>query len=132
MNKKIVLCVSIACMVNILMATEGYRMLIYKQGEELEIYKKEGKKYYKFWGLDYCLGYSKKLRSYTLEARRIDEQNALLRNVVGEEAFEELKNYIDKNVKFKNLYFCISMVYDSKEYEDEIKRIVKKYCKDCE
>lgn len=67
-----------------------------------------------------------------MEANFIREREAILRNVGGEEALAELKDYIDKNVKFKELYFCLGIVYDSKEYEDKVGQVMKKYCKECE
>lgn len=50
----------IICTISILISNDGYPMRRYKPGEQLEIYKKEGKRLYRFWGLDYCLGHSKK------------------------------------------------------------------------
>ena len=57
----------------------------------------------------------------------------------------ELKSYIDdratinnetilnhyKNSNFSRFYTCLDL-YDSKEYQAEVERIVKKYCKDCQ
>ncbi|WP_207942658.1 hypothetical protein, partial [Helicobacter cinaedi] len=57
----------------------------------------------------------------------------------------ELKSYIDdkatinnetilnhyKNSNFSRFYTCLEL-YDSKEYQAEVERIVKKYCKDCQ
>ena len=133
-GKKNVLCVLIVCTISILMSNDGYAERRYKPGERLEIYKKEGKNLYRFWGLDYCLGYSKKIPGNTMVANLLNEQEAILRNVGGEEALAELRDYIDKNVEveFKDLYFCIRMVYDSKEYEDKVEQVMKKYCKECE
>ena len=51
-------------------------------------------------------------------------------------AREELELYIKKKkseIKLGNLVYvapCLE-IYDSKEYQDEIDRIVRKYCKDC-
>ncbi|MGX3044700.1 hypothetical protein [Helicobacter sp. T3_23-1056] len=135
MTKKLVaLCALIVCTISIVMSNDGYALRRYKPGEQLEIYKKEGKKFYRFWGLDYCLGYSKKIPGNTMVANLLREQEAILRNVGGEEALTELKDYIDKNVDvgFKDLYFCIGMVYDSKEYQDKVEQVMKKYCKECE
>ncbi len=56
----------------------------------------------------------------------------------------DLKSYIDdksiindktifnhyKNSNFSRFYVCLDL-YDSKEYQDEVERIVKKYCKEC-
>ena len=128
MKKLVALCALIVC-VSIIYAHDY--VAFYDDSEYLEIYKKEGKNLYRFWGLDYCLGYSKKLQGNTMEANHIREQEAILRKGGGEEALAELKDYIDKNVKFKNLYFCIGMVYDSPQYQAEIERIIKKYCKEC-
>lgn len=132
MIKKFMLYTLIICTISILISNDGYPMRRYKPGEQLEIYKKEGKRLYRFWGLDYCLGHSKKLQGNTMEANFIREREAILQNVGGEEALAELKDYIDKNVKFKELYFCLGVVYDSKEYEDKVGQVMKKYCKECE
>ena len=128
-GKKIVLYVLIVC-VGIICAHDA--VFFYDASQRFEIYKKEGKKLYSFWGLDYCLGYSKKIPGNTMVANLLNEQEAILRNVGGEEALTELRDYIDKNVEFKDLYFCIGMVYDSKEYQDKVEQVMKKYCKECE
>lgn len=44
------------------------------------------------------------------------------------------KNQITNNKQRIRTYImeCMNMLQNSKEYDDEIKRIVKKYCEDCE
>ena len=44
------------------------------------------------------------------------------------------KNQITNNKQGIQIYImeCMNMFQNSKEYQDEIERIVKKYCKDCE
>ena len=130
-KKLVALCALIVCM-SIIYAHDY--VALYDASEHFEIYKKEGKKFYRFLGFDYCLGYSKKLPANTMEANHIREQEAILRKGGGEEALAELRDYIDKNVEveFKDLYFCIRMVYYSKEYEDKVEQVMKKYCKECE
>ena len=49
---------------------------------------------------------------------------------------EELRLYVKKKKSEINLGNLVNVapcleIYDSKEYQDEIERIVKKYCKDC-
>ncbi|MGX3046122.1 hypothetical protein [Helicobacter sp. T3_23-1056] len=128
-KKLVALCALIVC-ASIIYAHDY--VAFYNANEYPEIYKKQGKKFYRFWGLDYCLGYSKKIPGNTMIANRLREQEAILRNVGGKEALAELRDYIDKNVRFKDLYFCIGMVYDSKEYQDKVEQVMKKYCKECE
>lgn len=49
---------------------------------------------------------------------------------------EELQSYVKKKkseINLGNLVYvapCLEL-YDSKEYQDEVERIVRKYCKDC-
>ena len=82
--------------------------------------------------MDYCLKYSKKLPANTMEANHIREEEAILRKGGGEEAFAELKDYIDKyTYGHTELYLCLEM-YDSPKYNAEIERIMKKYCKECD
>lgn len=48
--------------------------------------------------------------------------------------FARFKDFINNNLQgniLPLLYICLEL-YDSKEYQDEVERIVKKYCKDCE
>ena len=44
------------------------------------------------------------------------------------------KNQITNNKQGIQIYImeCMNMFQNSKEYQDEVERIVKKYCKDCE
>ncbi|MGX2973234.1 hypothetical protein [Helicobacter sp. T3_23-1059] len=129
MKKLVALCALIVC-VSIIYAHDY--VAFYDDSEYLEIYKKEGKNLYRFWGLDYCLGYSKKIPGNTMVANLLNEQEAILRNVGGKEAFAELKDYIDKyTYGHTGLYLCLEM-YDSPKYNAEIERIMKKYCKECE
>ena len=62
----------------------------------------------------------------------------------GEDIIADLKPYIDNKAtitdktllhhyqksNFSRFYTCLNL-YDSKEYQAEVERIVKKYCKDC-
>lgn len=129
-KKLVALCALIVC-VSIIYAHD-YVASFYNASDSLEIYKKEGKKFYKYWGMDYCLKYSKKLQANTIEANHINEREAILRNVGGEEAFAELKDYIDKyTYGYTRLFLCLEM-YDSPKYNAEVERIIKKYCKECE
>ncbi|RDU59420.1 hypothetical protein [Helicobacter sp. MIT 14-3879] len=63
-------------------------------------------------------------------------------SMLGREKFEELEKYIltylsnPKNIPItkhqSKLYVLACLrLYDSPKYQDEVKRIVKKYCKDC-
>ena len=59
-----------------------------------------------------------------------------------DDAVNEVKQYIDEKIK-KDFIYALGrisvwdidkalMIYNSKEYQQEIERIVKKYCEDCE
>ncbi|WP_155243506.1 hypothetical protein [Helicobacter bilis] len=51
--------------------------------------------------------------------------------VGGKQALAELKQFVERRKKNSSLTNCLEL-YDSKEYQAEVERIVKKYCKDCE
>lgn len=65
-------------------------------------------------------------------------------NTIEKKILPELKPYIDdratindktigehyKNSNFSRFYTCLEL-YDSKEYQQEVERILKKYCKNC-
>lgn len=51
MIKKFMLYTLIICTISILISNDGYPMRRYKLGEQLEIYKKEGKSFIDFGGL---------------------------------------------------------------------------------
>ncbi|RDU60233.1 hypothetical protein [Helicobacter sp. MIT 14-3879] len=100
-----------------------------------KIFQESARKNYKLVGIDYCLKY------YELSSRY--HADALIREVIlkrggGKEGIEEIKNFVEKiekqkeekNYHITRLESCLNL-YDSKEYQDEVKRIVKKYCKDC-
>lgn len=113
-------------------------------------FKQNPIKYYKRWSLAYCLGYTSKedivVKSGCTSKGLPKEINnfAHIDNMVeffSNEAIGELKAYIDR---YFDRYFdihkmeqkgsvnmCFDWIYDSKEYQDEVVRIVKKYCKHC-
>ena len=109
-------------------------------------FKQNPVKYYKRWSLAYCLGYvssedmivksgcgSKGLPKEIQNLSHIDN----MVKIFGNEAISELKAYLDEylyihKIKQKgSVNACFDWIYDSKEYQDEVERIVKKYCKDC-
>ena len=109
-------------------------------------FKQNPVKYYKRWALAYCLGYvsnedmivksgcvSKGLPKEVKNLSHIDN----MVKIFGIEAIGELKAYMDKFLYIHKIEqkgsvnACFDWIYDSKEYQNEIERIVKKYCKDC-
>lgn len=104
-------------------------------------------KYYKRWALAHCLKYTssvdktmssgcgKKMPQDIINLRHIDNMTRLL----GGEALDEVKAYIDEYykviVEFSHKGYvnaCFDLVYKNKEFDAEVERIVKKYCKECE
>ncbi len=101
----------------------------YTQEVKERYYRQEARKYYKAWGFDYCLNYTKELPSN--HGNRSDSYaRELVLEVGGKQALTELKKFIEPRKKVSDLTSCLEL-YDSKEYQDEVERIVKKYCKDC-
>ena len=102
----------------------------YTQEVKERYYQQDARKYYKVWGFDYCLGYTKGLPNN--HAHRSDAYaRDLVLEVGGKQALAELKQFVERRKKVSNLTNCLEL-YDSKEYQAEVERIVKKYCKDCE
>lgn len=92
-----------------------------------EYYKQNARYLYRVWGFDYCLNYTKNMPFDTPEKQWIRKSHKF----TSKESLEELKHFIDRyRAKHNLLVICLEL-YDSKEYQDEIERIVKKYCKDC-
>ena len=104
-------------------------------------------KYYKRWALAHCLKYTssvaktmssgcgKKMPQDIINLRHIDNMTRLL----GDEPLSELKTYIDEYyeviVEFSHKGYvnaCFDLVYENKEFDAEVERIIKKYCKECE
>ena len=104
---------------------------IYTQEVKERYYQQDARKYYKVWGFDYCLGYTKGLPNNS--ANRSDAYaRDLVLEVGGKQALAELKKFVEHRKKYStSLTNCLKL-YDSKEYQNEVERIVKKYCKDCE
>lgn len=95
-----------------------------------EYYKQNARYLYKIWGFDYCLNYTKNMSFNALEKQWVKEKQSILEST-SKESLEELKHFIDRyRAKHNLLVICLNL-YDSKEYQDEVERIVKKYCKDC-
>lgn len=109
-------------------------------------FKQNPIKYYKRWSLAYCLGYvssedmivksgcgSKGLPKEIQNLSHIDN----MVKIFGNEVINELKAYVDKFLYIHKIEqkgsvnMCFDWIYDSKEYQDEVVRIVKKYCKHC-
>mgnify|MGYP003370467778 CR=1 FL=1 len=109
-------------------------------------FKQNPIKYYKRRSLAYCLGYtskedivvksgctSKGLPKEIKNFAHIDNMVEFFSN----EAIGELKAYIDRYFDIHKMEqkgsvnMCFDWIYDSKEYQDEVVRIVKKYCKHC-
>lgn len=94
-------------------------------------------------GMEYCIGegkyYERKefntqsfwLHWFEGKLELYDNNSNFFRD---SDDFVKFKAFIDKKVPaqsiFPKLYTCLEL-YDSKEYEQEAERIVKKYCKDC-
>ena len=101
----------------------------YTQEIKEQYYRQDARKHYKMWGFDYCLGYTKGLPNNN--ANRSDAYaRELVLEVGGKQALAELKKFVEHRKKYSSLTNCLNL-YDSKEYQDEVERIVKKYCKDC-
>ena len=65
-----------------------------------------------------------------LEKQWVKEKQSILEST-SKESLEELKHFIDRYRAKHNLLVICLKLYDSKEYQNEVERIVKKYCKDC-
>ena len=94
-------------------------------------------------GIEYCMEQDNfKEQSFWLWhfKRKLELYKNIDKKIVNffsdEGEFARFKSFIDNKAKAKTillprLYGCLKL-YDSKEYQDEVERIVKKYCKDCE
>lgn len=62
--------------------------------------------------------------------------NGLFNNIIVKQIFSEIQklfisyHYDRTNINAITIMQCLE-IYDSKEYQDEVERIVKKYCKNC-
>lgn len=111
-------------------------------------FKKNINEYYKLWAVGYCMGHFEVERNVKFEFQEMparfsidDLKISKIVYLLGVEPLNEIKDYIDKN----NSYFekdkanhCLELLlkpnYKPKSHhslDDEVKRIVKKYCKDC-
>ncbi|TQR61059.1 hypothetical protein [Campylobacter troglodytis] len=114
----------------------------------LSTFKKDINQYYKLWAVGYCMGHFKiekniKFGYQEIPARfNIDDfQINKIVYLLGIEPLNELKAYIDKdknamqtNIANHCLYLLLDQNHNIEGHhslEDEIKRIVKKYCKEC-
>ena len=97
--------------------------------EGKEMFKLFARQDYKIYGLDYCSSYSRDLNAQSEVKKDIDSLKERLK-WGGKRPLKELQNYIDKHHKIRSLLSCFAM-YDSQNYQNEVERIVKKYCKDC-
>ena len=94
-------------------------------------------------GMEYCMEQDNfKEQSFWLWhfKRKLELYKNIDKKIVNffsdEGEFARFKSFIDNKAKAKTillprLYGCLEL-YDSKEYQNEVERIVKKYCKDCE
>lgn len=118
-------------------------------------FKKNAKEYYKLWAVGYCLGLFEveKNTKFTNPGTPINSFNFMddskIGNIVyvlgfrspnGVEPLHEIKAYIDKEsdyFKKDRANHCLALLQKRnypKGYhslDDEIERVVKKYCKDC-
>jgi len=102
-------------------------------GSESDVYidsffKSEASNNLASYGLAYCINYE---RSVVMS---FHDSLKMTNHSLGNDGVMELQDYIYKT-KHDMLYTlpftkCIK-IYNSQEYQAEIERIVKKYCKDC-
>ena len=106
---------------------------------QLLLFKVNARHYYKAWAIGYCLGYYIVENNVTVTFdTQLDVDK--IAYVKGIEPLKELQSYIDS----KKDYFekdkvnrCLKLVIPTSKIngivtlEDEIERIVKKYCKEC-
>ena len=113
-----------------------------QQGEAKYKFKQNPMKYYKRWSLAYCLGYVSNedmivksgctSKGLPKEIKNLSHIDNMVR-IFGNEAIDELKAYMDRYLYYQKIKqkgsvnMCFDWIYDSKEYQDEIDRIVKKY-----
>lgn len=91
-----------------------------------EYCKQNARHLYRVWGFD-CLNYTKSMPFDTSWKQWV--KNIL--KFASKESLEELKHFIDRYRAKQNLLVICLELYDSKEYQDEVERILRKYCKDC-
>lgn len=113
-------------------------------------FETNAKEYYKAWAVGYCLGHynikdNKEVESMPFKSatdKKAFRENLKVENIVyaGDiEALNELKTYIDKDKNYfdkDRANHCLKLLIPSEiesyhSLDDEVKRIVKKYCKDC-
>lgn len=108
-------------------------------------FRKNINEYYKLWAVGYCMGHFKVENNvkfgYQKMPVRFDRDDFKINKIVyllGVEPLNELKAYIDKDRNYfdKGANHCLKLLIpsDIESYhslDDEVKRIVKKYCKDC-
>ncbi|WP_110570859.1 hypothetical protein, partial [Helicobacter cinaedi] len=98
-------------------------------------------------GIEYCItgeDFSKVQPNISILGR-YNYKIGLMWKGLENQILPELKSYIDNksridnetifahysNGNFSRFYVCLE-IYDSKEYNAEVERIIKKYCKECE
>ena len=113
-------------------------------------FETNAKEYYKAWAIGYCLGHYTLKGNQEIETipfvaatnRETFSENLKVENIVyagGTEALNELKAYIDKKQHWLNedrINNCLELLippHSNKNsgIDDEVKRIVRKYCKEC-
>ena len=82
------------------------------------------------WGLQYCLQYDKENLFKSIVK---DEPFALRKDVA--QGKLDLQKYLDNEylgnaINTHRFKYCM-IIYRSEAYQDEVKRIVRKYCKEC-
>ena len=109
-------------------------------------FKRNINEYYKLWAVGYCMGQFKIEKNikfgYQEMPARFNRDDLKINRIVyllGVEPLNELKAYIDKDKSYfdkDRANHCLGLL-KSNEIEsyhslnDEVERIVKKYCKDC-
>ncbi|MDY5950392.1 MAG: hypothetical protein SPJ16_04270 [Helicobacter sp.] len=102
-------------------------------------FSKEPTAYYVRWALMYCLGYvSNENKMYQMpkcKARKETKNPHHIDNMVqlfGNQAFKEIKAYIDKNLEYETfdkgrVNTCFEKIYYNNEIQEKFKAIVEKH-----
>ena len=109
-------------------------------------FRKNINEYYKLWAVGYCMGHFKVENNikfgYQKIPARFNEDDFKINKIVyllGVEPLNELKAYIDKGKGYfdkDRANHCLGLLKSNEikgyhSLNDEVERIVKKYCKEC-